>query len=62
MIYKDIQEFVTEGAFVNPEKVTAIDIYGFEKAKEMWKDGEPDFTTRKNLQTIACHKALNGIL
>ena len=35
-----ISEFVTEkGGFVNPEKITAIDLYGFEKAQEMWKDG-----------------------
>ena len=61
MSYKEIEDFVTDGKFVNPEKVEAVEIYGFEKAKDMWKDGEPDFTTRQNLLTIACHKALLGI-
>ena len=54
-----ITEFVTEkGGFVNPEKITAIDLYGFEKAKEMWKDGEPKNV--HNLRIIACENALKG--
>lgn len=58
-----IESFVTdEKGFVDPEKLEAVDIYGIDKAIEMWKDGEPDFTTRKNLSTIACKKALLGIL
>ena len=61
MSYKEIEDFVTDGKFVNPEKVTAIDLYGFETAKEMWEDGEPDFTTRIKLTTISCQKALLGI-
>ena len=56
-----ITEFVTEkGGFVNPEKITAIDLYGFEKAKEMWKDGKPDDTTLHRLRIISCENALNG--
>lgn len=58
--YNDIVCFVTDGKFVNPEKVTVIEIYGFENAKKMWENGEPDFTTRKNLMTISCKKALLG--
>lgn len=62
MSYKEIEEFVTDkSGFVDPEKVEAVEIYGFEKAKEMWKNGEPDFTTRLNLMTIGCQKALLGI-
>ena len=61
MSYKEIEDFVADGKFVNPEKVTAIDMYGFEKAKKMWENGEPDFSTRKKLSTIACQKALLGI-
>ena len=56
-----ISEFVTEkSGFVNPEKITAIDLYGFEKAQEMWKDGEPDEQTVYNLRKISCENALNG--
>ena len=56
-----ISEFVTEkGGFVNPEKITAIDLYGFEKAKEMWKDGKPDENTLHKLRIISCENALNG--
>lgn len=62
MIYEDIVKFVTDKkGFVDPEKVEAVNIYGLEKAKEMWKDGEPDFSTRMELLTIACQKALLGI-
>ena len=61
--HKEIETFVTdEHGFVDPEKMEAVNIYGLEKAKEMWKDGELDFTTRKNLLTITCKKALLGIL
>lgn len=63
MLYDDIVKFVTDKkGFVDPEKAEAVNIYGLEKAVEMWKDGEPDFTTRMNLLTIACNKALLGIL
>ena len=56
-----ISEFVTEkGGFVSPEKIVAVDLYGFEKAKEMWKDGEPDEHTVYNLRKISCENALNG--
>lgn len=58
--YNDILDFVTDGKFVNPEKVTAIEIYGFENAKKMWENGEPDFTTREYLMTISCQNALLG--
>lgn len=60
MSYQNVVDLVTEGQFVNPEKVTAIDLYGFEKAKKMWENGEPDFTTRLRLSNIACQKALLG--
>lgn len=60
--YNEVEQFVTDGKFVNPEKLMAVDIYGLEKAKEMWKNGEPNFTTRKNLLTLASIKALHGIL
>lgn len=63
MTYDDIVKFVTDKkGFVDPEKVESVNIYGLEKAKKMWKDGEPDFSTRMNLFTIACKKALLGIL
>lgn len=56
-----ISEFVTEkGGFVNPEKITAIDLYGFEKAQEMWKNGEPDSKTLHRLRIISCESALQG--
>ncbi len=56
-----IGEFVTEkGGFVNPEKITAIDLYGFEKAQEMWKNGKPDEHTIHTLRKISCENALNG--
>ena len=59
--YEDIQDFVTEkGGFVSPEKITAIDLYGFEKAKEMWKDGNPNADTLYKLRVISCKNALNG--
>ena len=60
MSYQNIVDFVTDGNFVNPEKVTAIDLYGLETAKKMWENGEPDFTTRLRLSTVACQKALLG--
>lgn len=56
-----INEFVTEkGGFVNPEKITAIDLYGFEKAQKMWKDGKPCEATLHRLRIISCENALNG--
>lgn len=61
--HKEIETFVTdEYGFIDPEKLEAVNIYGIEKAKEMWKDGEPDFTLRMNLLTTASQKALLGIL
>ena len=57
--YNEIVNFVTDKqGFVDPEKVTAIDLYGFKKAKEMWENGEPNFKTRDNLRIIACNKYL----
>ena len=36
---REVDAFITDKAgFVDPEKIAAIDLYGFEKAKEMWKD------------------------
>ena len=62
MSYKEIEDFVTDkGGFVCPEKITAIDLYGFNKAKEMWKDGEPDQKTLHKLRIISCENASNGI-
>ena len=56
-----ITEFVTEkGGFVNPEKITAIDLYGFEKAQEMWKDGKPDEKNLHKLRIVSCENALEG--
>ncbi len=63
MSYKEIEDFVTDKTgFVDPEKIEAVEIYGFEKAKKMWENGEPDFSTRMRLSSIACQKALLGIL
>lgn len=59
-INKKIEEFVTEDKFVNPEKLVAVDLYGLKKAKEIWKNGEPEFTTRMKLSTIACNNFLLG--
>lgn len=54
------EEFVTEkGGFVSPEKIAAIDLYGFEKAQEMWKNGEPDSETLHKLRIISCEDALH---
>ena len=59
--YEEIDNFVTEkGGFVNPEKITAIDLYGFEKAKEIWKYGNPDASTLHKLRITACENALAG--
>ena len=57
----EIEKFVYDGKFVNPEKAEAVEIYGLEKAKEMWKNGEPDYRIRDNLRAIACSKALLGM-
>lgn len=59
--YEEIDNFVTEkGGFVSPEKIVAIDLYGFEKAKEMWKNGKPNENTLHELRIISCENALNG--
>ena len=53
------EEFVTDkGGFVDPEKVEAVELYGLEKAVEMWKDGKPDWQTRTMLQKRALAKYL----
>ena len=54
-----INEFVTEGNFVNPEKIAAIDLYGFENAVKMWKNGEPEYEERMKLtdHSISCYLA-----
>lgn len=44
-----IDEFVTEGNFVNPEKIAVIDLYGFEQAVKMWENGEPEYEQRMKL-------------
>ncbi len=57
---KEVDAFVTDkSGFVDPEKIAAIDLYGFEKAKEMWKDGEPDWNTRMMLQDKSISDYLN---
>lgn len=57
---KEVDAFVTDkSGFVDPEKIAAIDLYGFEKAKEMWKDGEPDWKTRMMLQDKSISDYLN---
>lgn len=46
-----IEEFVTDkSGFVDPEKVEAIELYGFEQAKEMWKKGKIDWRVREVLR------------
>ena len=53
------EEFVTDkSGFVDPEKVEAVELYGLEKAKEMWKDKAPDWETRTHLQKRAFLKYL----
>ena len=59
---KAIEDFVCDNkGFVDPEKVEAVEIYGLEKAMEMWRDGEPSFAIRNNLRSIALSKALLGL-
>lgn len=54
-----INEFVTEGNFVNPEKIAAIDLYGFEQAVKMWENGKPEYEQRMKLMdhSISCYLA-----
>ena len=57
---KEVDAFVTDkSGFVDPEKIAAIDLYGFEEAKKMWKDGEPDWDTRMMLQDKSISDYLN---
>ena len=47
-------EFVTdEHGFVDPEKIEAVDLYGLDKAREMWANGKPDWNIRLYLQKRA---------
>ena len=55
-----ISEFVTEGQFVNPDKIAAIDLYGFEKAQELWKNGQPDYKTLNILRDFSFKNAIEG--
>lgn len=55
-----ISEFVTEGQFVNPDKIAAIDLYGFEKAQELWKNGQPDNKTLNILRDFSFKNAIEG--
>lgn len=61
MIRKRVEAFVREGNFVNPEKVAAYEIYGIDKAEEMWKNGKPSWEVRCKLQKVSLLKYLNGI-
>lgn len=58
---KEIEDFVTdEKGFVNPEKIAAIDLYGFEKAKELWDNKEPDWSIRQILQKKSLSDFINS--
>lgn len=57
---KEIEKFIYDGEFIDPAKYQAVRIYGIEKAKEMWEDGEPDWKTLQNLNTIGCQRYLTG--
>lgn len=58
---KEIEDFVTdEKGFVNPEKIAAIDLYGFEKAKKLWDNKEPDWPIRKILQQKSLSDFMNS--
>lgn len=57
---KEIEKFIYDGEFIDPAKYQAVRIYGIEKAKEMWKDGKPDWKTLQNLNTIGCQRYLTG--
>ena len=59
-ITKEVEDFVTEGRFVNPEKMEAVELYGLNKAKEMWANGEPDFATRMELSKRSIRRYLSG--
>lgn len=61
MIRERVEAFVREGNFVNPEKVAAYEIYGIDKAEEMWKNGKPSWEVRCKLQKISLLKYMNGI-
>lgn len=56
----EVEDFVTEGRFVNPEKMEAVELYGLKKAKEMWANGEPDFATRMKLSKRSIDRYLSG--
>lgn len=56
----EVEDFVTEGRFVNPEKMEAVELYGLNKAKEMWTNGEPDFATRMKLSERSISRYLSG--
>ena len=64
--YTKFKNFVTEGRFVSPEKIEAVNVFGLEKAMEMFADGkQPDFQILDNLRRMSCersflfHKELN---
>lgn len=59
--YRDrVENFVREGHFVDPEKVAAVDIYGIEKAEEMWQNGKPSWEERCKLQKYSLLVYLKG--
>lgn len=63
MSYKELEDFVTDkSGFVDPEKATAVDLYGLAKAKELFANGGPNYNTRENLRIIALNKYLVGKL
>lgn len=53
MIMKnDIEEFVTEGSFVVPEKLEAVKMYGLDKAKEIFSEGATDVIHKLRLRSF----------
>lgn len=61
MIYKEIEDFIIDKCgFVDPEKVTAIDLYGLKKAKQLFANGGPNYNIRENLRIISLKKYLLG--
>ncbi len=58
----ELERFICDGKFVNPEKVEAYYLYGLKKAKELWQDGEPAWSVRSFLQKSALNRYLTTSL
>lgn len=53
-----IEKFITEGHFVNPEKLEAVKVFGLKKAKEIFAQKEQNTCIIDKLRYRACLRAL----